>query len=62
LYNRYTNQMYQVQHNLHSAWGFAICNHEICVCHFGNDMAVLSKPMNVTTPKGQRSFIKLLVN
>ncbi|KAJ2872008.1 hypothetical protein GGH93_004364 [Coemansia aciculifera] len=58
----YIRQMYQVQHNLRSAWGFAICGHEVCVCHFGNDKAVSSKPMNVTTPEGRRAFIKLLVN
>ncbi|KAJ2251896.1 hypothetical protein GGI13_003591 [Coemansia sp. RSA 455] len=54
--------MYQAQHDLCSAWGVTICSHEVCVCHFGNDKAVSSKPMDVTTPKGQCSFIKLLVN
>ncbi|KAJ2865902.1 hypothetical protein GGH94_001899 [Coemansia aciculifera] len=58
----YIRQMYQVQHNLRSAWGFAICGHEVCVCHFGNDKAVSSKPMNVTTLEGRRAFIELLVN
>ncbi|KAJ2255355.1 hypothetical protein GGI13_001662 [Coemansia sp. RSA 455] len=58
----YTRQMYQAQHNLSSAWGFAICGHEVRVCHFGNDVAVSSKPMNVTTPKGRRAFIELLIN
>ncbi|KAJ2264061.1 hypothetical protein GGI01_000190 [Coemansia sp. RSA 376] len=58
----YTRQMYQAQHNLSSAWGFAICGHEVRVCHFGNDVAVSSNPMNVTTPEGRRAFIELLVD
>ncbi|KAJ1910776.1 hypothetical protein LPJ71_003103, partial [Coemansia sp. S17] len=57
-----TRQMYQEQHDLRSAWGITICGHEVRVCHFGNDMAVSSKPMDVTTPKGRRSFIEILVN
>ncbi|KAJ2050752.1 hypothetical protein H4S04_002410 [Coemansia sp. S16] len=57
-----TRQMYQEQHDLRSAWGITICGHEVRVCHFGNDIAVSSKPMDVTTPKGRRSFIEILVN
>ncbi|KAJ2055055.1 hypothetical protein GGI17_006750 [Coemansia sp. S146] len=58
----YIRQMYQAQHNLRSVWGFAICGYKVCVCHFGNDKAVSSKPMDVTTSEGRHAFIELLVN
>ncbi|KAJ2252240.1 hypothetical protein GGI13_003398 [Coemansia sp. RSA 455] len=57
-----TRQMYQEQHDLRSAWGITICGHEVRVCHFGNDKAVSSKPMNITTPEGRYAFIELLIN
>ncbi|KAJ2580695.1 hypothetical protein GGH95_002451, partial [Coemansia sp. RSA 1836] len=58
----YTRQMYQQQHDLRFAWGITICGHDVRVCHFGNDRAISSRPMDVTTSDGRRSFIELLVN
>ncbi|KAJ2335939.1 hypothetical protein GGI00_001100 [Coemansia sp. RSA 2681] len=58
----YTRQMYQQQHDLRFAWGITICGHDVRVCHFGNDKAISSRPMDVTTSGGRRSFIELLVN
>ncbi|KAJ2505106.1 hypothetical protein IWW47_002201 [Coemansia sp. RSA 2052] len=58
----YTRQMYQQQPDLHFAWGITICGRDVQVCHFGNDKAIYSCPMDATTSDGWHSFIRLLVN
>ncbi|KAJ2485163.1 hypothetical protein IWW37_006018 [Coemansia sp. RSA 2050] len=58
----YIRQMYQTQHDLRYAWGLTICGHKVYVCHFGNDKAVSSRSMDVTTPEGRCAFIELLVS
>ncbi|KAJ2116762.1 hypothetical protein IW146_001274 [Coemansia sp. RSA 922] len=55
-------EMYQQQHNLRFAWGVTVCGRLVRVCHFGHDRAIFSCNMDVTTPEGRRSFIKVLVN
>ncbi|KAJ1655398.1 hypothetical protein GGF38_004765, partial [Coemansia sp. RSA 25] len=56
----YTRQMYQQQPDLHFAWGITICGRDVQVCHFGNDKAIYSCPMDATTSDGWHSFIRLL--
>ncbi|KAJ2258437.1 hypothetical protein GGI13_000610 [Coemansia sp. RSA 455] len=58
----YAREMYQQQHNLRFAWGVTVSGRLVRVCHFGHDRAISSCHMNVSTPKGRRSFIEVLVN
>ncbi|KAJ2087507.1 hypothetical protein GGI03_003045 [Coemansia sp. RSA 2337] len=60
----YTNarEMYQQQHNLRFAWGVTVSGRLVRVCHFGHDRAISSCQMDVSTPKGRRLFIEVLVN
>ncbi|KAJ2039026.1 hypothetical protein H4S03_001965 [Coemansia sp. S3946] len=55
-------EMYQQKHNLRFAWGVTISGRLVRVCHFGHDRAISSCHMDVSTPKGRRSFIEVLVN
>ncbi|KAJ2257700.1 hypothetical protein GGI13_000812 [Coemansia sp. RSA 455] len=55
-------EMYQQQHNLRFAWGVTVSDRLVRVCHFGHDRAISSCHMDVSTPKGRRSFIEVLVN
>ncbi|KAJ1925839.1 hypothetical protein LPJ71_000029 [Coemansia sp. S17] len=55
-------QMYQQQHNLRFAWGVTVSGRLVRVCHFGHDRAISSCYMDISTPKGRRLFIELLVN
>ncbi|KAJ2049462.1 hypothetical protein H4S04_003210 [Coemansia sp. S16] len=55
-------EMYQQQHNLRFAWGVTVSGRLVRVCHFGHDRAISSCQMDVSTPKGRRSFIEVLVN
>ncbi|KAJ2254568.1 hypothetical protein GGI13_002086, partial [Coemansia sp. RSA 455] len=55
-------EMYQQQHNLRFAWGVTVSGRLVRVCHFGHDRAISSCHMDISTPKGRRSFIEVLVN
>ncbi|KAJ2110874.1 hypothetical protein GGI16_000101 [Coemansia sp. S142-1] len=58
----YTRQMYAVQHNLRTVFGFTVCADDIRIYHFGHSKIVASEPMDVTSPNGRRAFVELLVN
>ncbi|KAJ2057632.1 hypothetical protein GGI17_005529 [Coemansia sp. S146] len=58
----YTRQMYTVQHNLCSAFGFTICPGDVRMFHFGHGKIVSSNLMDVASPKDRHAFIELLVN